>query len=65
MWSAAWSKPRLDSTTGFHNQRGMGDSLFWLQVDMPEDENYEVSEMSLMRRGDGCCGNQHRQIDAV
>ena len=32
---------------------------------MPGDENYEVSEMSIMRRGDGCCGNQHRQIDAV
>ena len=22
MWSAAWSKPRLDSTTGFHNGKG-------------------------------------------
>jgi len=32
---------------------------------MPNSENYEVSEMSLMRRADGCCGNQHRQIDAV
>jgi hypothetical protein len=36
----------------------------WLQVDMPGDENYEVSEMSLMRRGDGCCGDP-RTIDAV
>ena len=59
-WSNAWRKPRLDSRTGFHNARGKGQQPFWLQVDMPGTENYEVSEMSLMRRTDGCCGNQHR-----
>ena len=31
---------------------------------MPGEVNYEVNEMSFMRRADGCCGNQHRQIDA-
>lgn len=37
----------------------------WLQVNMPGDKNFEVSSMSLKRRGDGCCGNQQRQINAV
>ena len=32
---------------------------------MPGDENYEVSAMSLKKRGDGCCGQQQRQINAV
>ena len=64
-WDKKWNKPRLDSETGFHNKKGKGDDPMWLQVNMPGDENYEVSEMSLMRRADGCCGDQHRQIDAV
>jgi hypothetical protein len=37
----------------------------WLQVNMPGDKNFKVSEMSLKRRADGCCGNQQRQINSV
>jgi hypothetical protein len=57
-WDNNWIKPRLDSKSGFHNARGQGNNQMWLQVAMPNSENYEVSEMSLMRRADGCCGNQ-------
>ena len=64
-WSNGWRKPKLTSRTGFHSGRGKDNKLFWLQVDFPGDEKYEVSEMSLMRRADGCCGNQRRQINEV
>jgi hypothetical protein len=59
-WDNNWRKPRLDSKSGFHNARGKGETSFWIQLDMPGDDVYEASEMSLMRRADGCCGNQHR-----
>ena len=64
-YSSQWAIPRLDSKTGFHNKAGLGNQPYWLQVDMPGTENFEVTEMSLKRRADGCCGTEKRTIDAV
>lgn len=66
-WSNGWKNPRLDSPTGFHNSPGSGESPHWWRVDMPikEGMTWEIDQMSLMRRGDGCCGSQQRTIDAV
>ena len=54
-WDGNWKNPRLDSPRGAHNAPGKGTGTHWWKVDMPGDDMYEVSSMTLQKRGDGCC----------
>ena len=60
-WDGNWKNPRLDSPLGVHNAGGKRFETHWWKVDMPGDDMYEVSSMTLQKRGDGydgCCTNR-------
>lgn len=62
-WSNAWKDPKLNSRTGIHNARGQSGVEQWWQVDLPSNDFYEVSAMTLMKRGDNA--DRNRIINAV
>ena len=51
-----WTNPRLDSGLGFHTDRDMHDSTWW-QVTFDGSDFYTASQMTIKKRGDGCCKN--------
>jgi hypothetical protein len=62
-YSGAWKNPRLDSRTGIHSANGQsGVEQYW-QVDLPSDDFYEATAMTLMKRGDNAA--RDRLINAV
>lgn len=62
-WSNAWNNPRLDSRTGIHSKRGQSGMEQYWEVDLPSDDYYEATAMTLMKRGDN--GSRDRLINAV
>jgi hypothetical protein len=44
-WSAEWTKPRLDSTTGFHNSKESAEKNkdFWIEIDMKKPSGLLLS----------------------
>ena len=58
-----WKNPRLDSRTGIHSASGQGGLEQWWQVDLPADDYYEATAMTLMKRGDNAA--RDRLITAV
>lgn len=62
-WSNAWKNPKLDSRYGIHSARGQSGVEQWWQVDLPSDDYYEATAMTLMKRGDNAV--RDRLITAV
>lgn len=58
-----WNNPRLDSSSSVYSAKGQDYTPQWWAVDLPGDDFYETSELTLMKRGDG--GSPERTINAV
>ena len=54
-WDENWKIPLLDSERGVHNVNTEGDTAQWWEVDMPGDDHFTFTDMTLQKRGDGCC----------
>ena len=54
IWDGTWNRPRLDSTTGVHSARENNNVDQWWQVDLPGDDFYTLSAMTIKKRED-CC----------
>ena len=62
-WDDNWKNPALGSARGVHNHSGQNAVNQWWEVDMPSTDLYTFTDMTLQKRGDGCC--QERIIKAV
>ena len=52
--SKAWSKPMLNSKTGFFNAPPYKNDPYFVEIDFSGNKHL-VYKMILMKRGDGCC----------
>ena len=62
-WDNNWKNPKLDSPRGVHNLNQEQGTTQWWEVDMPGNDHYTFTDMTLQKRGDGCCHD--RTISAV
>jgi len=46
-WDANWKNPLLDSPMGIHNQNTEGNVDQWWEVDMPGDDHFTFTDMTL------------------
>jgi len=51
-WDSTWSNPRLDSKTAIWSDKDQNMEDQWWQVAMPGQGFYDVSALTLMKRGD-------------
>lgn len=54
-WDGSWKNPALDSVRGVHNHSGQNAVNQWWEVAMPGSDLYTFTDMTLQKRGDGCC----------
>ena len=52
-WDGNWKNPKLGSPRGIHNARDTNSKDQWWEVDMPGNDDYLFTAMSIQKRGDG------------
>ena len=52
-WDSEWTKLMLTDKAGFYPSKGQRFQPMWLEVDMPGNEFYEVSSVTMMKGGAG------------
>jgi len=52
-WDKKWAQPGLDSPTAIYNARGQDYTPQWWAVDLPGDDMYQLSAISLKKRQGG------------